>query len=392
RVGAVGGHGPGELGERGARHLRAGLVVVHHGLRQLGEPVRGHRGGGAAAAGARLGLVQLGVEAAEGEQVLVGALLDHAALVDHEDEVRARDRGQAVGHHERRPPLHEPLERGEDDGLRARVDRGGRLVEDEDRRVLEEGAGHRDALALAARQARPALAEEGVVALGQGGDEVVRVRGARGLLHLEVRGLQAAVADVVADGAREQEGLLVDDADLRPQAVEGQVAHVAAVEQHAAAGGVVEARQEAEQRALARPRRPDHRHAGAGGRVEGDVAQRAAPAHVAEGDVLDGDRAGRAVDRHGPGALGDLGLRVEQVERAAQGDEPLLQGADGVGDGLERLVERGDVAHDHEQLADGHAAAQDVVGAEAEDERRADGGRHRHHQAEHRLADREAHA
>ena len=56
---------------------------------------------------------------------------------------------------------------------RDRVERGGRLVEDEDARVLEQHAGQRDALLLAAGQLVAALADDRVVALGQLADAVV---------------------------------------------------------------------------------------------------------------------------------------------------------------------------------------------------------------------------
>jgi hypothetical protein len=47
------------------------------------------------------------------------------------------------------------------------VERRGRLVEQQDRRVAQDGAGDRDALALAARQHDAALADRRVVALRQ---------------------------------------------------------------------------------------------------------------------------------------------------------------------------------------------------------------------------------
>ena len=43
--------------------------------------------------------------------------------------------------------------------LGAAVERAGRFVEHQDRRVLEQGPGDRDALLLAARQLEPALAD-----------------------------------------------------------------------------------------------------------------------------------------------------------------------------------------------------------------------------------------
>ena len=49
--------------------------------------------------------------------------------------------------------------------LDPRVDGGGGVVEDEDARVGEQRAGQRDALALAAGQGEPLLADDGVVAV-----------------------------------------------------------------------------------------------------------------------------------------------------------------------------------------------------------------------------------
>ena len=123
----------------------------------------------------RLGLVELVVEALLREQLVVRSLLDQLAVVQDEDQVGVADRGQPVGDHERGAALHQVLERVEDHGLGLGVDRGGRLVEDQDRRVLDEGARHADALALAARELCAPLAELGLVAVRQARDEVVGV-------------------------------------------------------------------------------------------------------------------------------------------------------------------------------------------------------------------------
>ena len=61
-----------------------------------------------------------------------------------------------------------------DDALALVVERAGRLVEDQDARIGDQRAGNGDALALAARKRRAALADDGVVAFGQFEDEVVR--------------------------------------------------------------------------------------------------------------------------------------------------------------------------------------------------------------------------
>ena len=62
-----------------------------------------------------------------------------------------------------------------------RVERRGRLVEQQDRRRLEDRARDGDALLLAARQLQAALADLRLVAVRQRADEVVDLRELRGL-------------------------------------------------------------------------------------------------------------------------------------------------------------------------------------------------------------------
>ncbi len=82
------------------------------------------------------------------------------------------------------------------------VERARRLVEDEHRRVAQDRAGDRDALLLAAGEAVAALADDGVVAVGQRRDEVVDLRGARGRLELLVGRVGPGEAQVLARSRR----------------------------------------------------------------------------------------------------------------------------------------------------------------------------------------------
>ena len=93
-----------------------------------------------------------GVEPAGGEELGVRALLDHAAVVEHEDQVGVADGGEPVRDHERRTPLEGRVERLLDRGLGLAVEVGGRLVEDDDRGCLEQQPGDREALPLAAAE------------------------------------------------------------------------------------------------------------------------------------------------------------------------------------------------------------------------------------------------
>ena len=89
-----------------------------------------------------------------------------------------------MGDHERRAPRHRLVERELDALLGRGVDRGGGVVEDQHARVGEQRAGDRHALALAAGQRQPALADARVEALRQARDEVVGLRAARGRFDL----------------------------------------------------------------------------------------------------------------------------------------------------------------------------------------------------------------
>ena len=84
------------------------------------------------------------------------------------------------------------------------IERGGRLVEQDDRRVLDQRPRDGDALALAAGELQAVLADLRVVAGREAHDEIVRMGGLGGGDDLRFAGAELAERDVVADGAAEQ--------------------------------------------------------------------------------------------------------------------------------------------------------------------------------------------
>ena len=85
-----------------------------------------------------------------------------------------------------RPVRHQALERLLHEPLRFGVERGRRLVEDQDRRVLENRTGDVDALDLAAGEHSARHADDRVVALRQPHDVVVDLGGSCGLVERAV--------------------------------------------------------------------------------------------------------------------------------------------------------------------------------------------------------------
>ena len=127
-------------------------------------------------------------------------------------------------------PEHQLVHRALDEDLGPRVDRAGRLVEDQDPAVGQERPGDRQQLLLALRHVRRVVVEDRVVAVGQGPHEVVDVGRLGGLDDLLLGHVLAAVGDVLADRAVEQPRVLEDHPERRAQVVARHRAAVDAVD------------------------------------------------------------------------------------------------------------------------------------------------------------------
>ncbi|CAN4039547.1 RNA polymerase sigma factor sigX, partial [Dysosmobacter welbionis] len=108
------------------------------------------------------------------------------------------------------------------------------------RRVCHGCPGNGQQLPLALGQIGAVAGEHGVVPLGQAADEVVGIGQGGGRLHLFIRGIQIAVADVLPDGAGEEVGVLQHDAQAAPQVRLADVVDGDAVVTDLAVGNVVE--------------------------------------------------------------------------------------------------------------------------------------------------------
>ena len=101
--------------------------------------------------------VQARVDTFLGQQFGVRAQFDQTAALQHRNPIGAFDCRQAVGNDDGGAVLHQRLERGLDCALRFRIQRRSRLVENQYRRVLEDGPCDRDALPLPTRELDPSL-------------------------------------------------------------------------------------------------------------------------------------------------------------------------------------------------------------------------------------------
>ena len=122
-------------------------------------------------------------------------------------------------------PAELAVERRAQAGVGREVERREAVVEDDrSRRCFDERAGDREALALAARDVRPALGDRRLEAAVHLLDEVPALGDLERVPQLVVGRVRVAEAEVARDRAAEQERLLRDDADPAPQVLAVHVA------------------------------------------------------------------------------------------------------------------------------------------------------------------------
>jgi len=270
----------------------------------------------------------------------VGAALDDAAGLEDDDLVDPVQAVGLVGDQQRRAPGGDVEQVGGEGAARVRVEAGGWLVEDEQRRVREQRPGQGDPLPFAARDGRAVHAHGGLEALGERLYPGQQPGPCRGVRQLFVARARPGEPEVVRDRRVEDVRVLRAAADHAAHVVGGVARQIVAAESGGAAGQVDEPHQEGGDRGLARAVRAD----------EGDAPARA----EVQVQAVEGERRARAVaDPGGAQRDGDRRLRrrprplrlahriggVEHGEDAAGGGPgvPDLQRGTGQrGDRLER--------------------------------------------------------
>src|SRR6516225_11951342 len=146
--------------------------------------------------------------AAFGHEFIESSAFDHPSVLENQDSRRISNGRQPMGDDKGGAPLHHFVERSVDLGLGNRVERACRLIENQDRRILEQRAGDRQPLPLAARQHPPTLAGVGFESLFATLDELQRLGALRSDPQFLIRGVRLADPQIVGDRTVEQQGFL----------------------------------------------------------------------------------------------------------------------------------------------------------------------------------------
>ena len=174
------------------------------------------------------------VEPVNSNQLVMGALLNDLTMIDHKNLVGMAHGFQPVSNHndrlivgQFRNGLHQLL-------FIFRVHVGGSFIQNDDRRILHDGPGDGNALALAAGKRAACLADDGVKALRQRHDKVVAPRLLCSGLHLLHGGIGLSEADVIGNSVRDQIGPLEHEGEIADEAVVAVLPHIVPTKAHAA--------------------------------------------------------------------------------------------------------------------------------------------------------------
>ena len=130
-------------------------------------------------------------------EVRAAAALDDSSVLEDDDLVDVVNGGETMGDDERSAAVHQFFDRLHDRRFGRWVERRGRLVEEQDGRVLEKRARHSDPLPLADAQVPATLADGVLVFVRQTADEFIRLRAPRGFANFRLGRLPPAGGEVL---------------------------------------------------------------------------------------------------------------------------------------------------------------------------------------------------
>ena len=160
---------------------------------------------------AHLDLIDPLVGAVLADKLLVCAALDDLPPLHDQHLIGALDGREPMRDHERGLPVHHVLERLLDTVFRLHVHAGRRIVQDQDARLDEDGAGQRHPLALTAGEHRATVADLSLVAVGEPRGEMMCLGACRSPLDGLLLGVRTTVGNVAAYALREEERVLRRD-------------------------------------------------------------------------------------------------------------------------------------------------------------------------------------
>src|SRR5262245_12000480 len=266
------------------------------------------------------------------------AVGNKSPALEQEDAVDKGEQRQAMrGNEDGHVIGGDVLEPCEEVGLAAHVKMRGRLVEEQNLGLSDQGTGQPDRLLLSARETTPAFGDRHVVAEGVAGDDVLDAGETRGSDDFLVGRGRFSKRDIVADLAEEKIGVLQHETDAGAQIRRVVLARVNIVDDYFPFGGLVEAAQQAADGGLAGADTADDSDTLAAGDLERDLVERSViGAGIVERYVLEGNAAFFDVPRNVHALRRTLTLEVHDAINALERNQSLCSAGDDGGNARDR--------------------------------------------------------
>ncbi len=175
------------------------------------------------------------------QQRRMGAALNDLPIVKHQNFVGVLHSGKAVGDHQDRLFLRQLFKGKLYLVFVLRVREGGGLIQNDDRRVLQNGPCQRDALVLAAGEIGAAAAHHGIKTVGEPVDDLPALRGFGGAQDLFPRGVRPGGTDIFQQGVLEELRVLKDKGNLLYQGLLADLPNINAANQNTALSCIIKA-------------------------------------------------------------------------------------------------------------------------------------------------------
>ena len=161
-------------------------------------------------------MVQPVVEALLADQLLVVALLDDGAVLDHQNGVGVLDGGKSVGNDKAGLVLHQCRHGVLNLDLRAGVHVGGGFVQNQNGCFGKKSAGDGDQLLLPLGDVYAVVGKHRLVAIGETADVGIDLSGACRRVDLLGSGIFSSVYNVVVNSSAEQPGISEEKSSAWP--------------------------------------------------------------------------------------------------------------------------------------------------------------------------------